>query len=467
MAVILFDLLDENLLFILGLTQNQTERCPSEYLEVPIFVIEQAQNRLEQLAVSMENAVFGNSTIRVVLFALNHENFQKISWEFSLAILCRYHKLARTERGVDFPLEFSEKLISTDTEVMAPRPEGLYLALVKSSLVRHFRILRDRNERGKLDKGKRPLNEATQMPQASESITANTTTANPPEIKPSAAKQRVGQGDEERSATLSTMSSTGMDELQEATGPTELDSTRAQKQFAPIICEADGASYPGEPKIPIGCEEGTCPICRQVLPAEELRGPKWIAHVNKDIQPYVCLSGNCLRVTRFFESRSQWLDHMHSFHGPWWIVSLQQPVKWCCWEPGCSAESNVAFIYKKDRKADLSRHLQESHPQITEERKEFLLEWSTGPGPFRSSKECPICGTVYEPNLRTEATREASKSQEAKVECVDEEILGGEDDDSSVENSSDEPRTRVENCIANHLKNLALSFTALLLEDES
>ncbi|KAI1130981.1 hypothetical protein F5Y10DRAFT_288390 [Nemania abortiva] len=59
-------------------------------------------------------------------------------------------------------------------------------------------------------------------------------------------------------------------------GVTSADSGSSEAHEKPVspIPEASVASYPAAPRTPDEQEEGICPICKQVLPVDELSGVK-------------------------------------------------------------------------------------------------------------------------------------------------------------------------------------------------
>ena len=199
---------------------------------------------------------------------------------------------------------------------------------------------------------------------------------------------------------------------------------------------------------------------------------------------------------QFFERRRHWIDHMHKVHTPLWIRYLHNPVVWNC--SLCRLVSGADFISKEEMEASFIQHLQQSHPHTEERERQHLVSSSVVPQP-RSSEYCPICGTLHqqraipqsEPQseatkgntragtqgLGAGATKEASKSQcKPKVGFPTLEALDGEDRKRSAENSSAKPSTwrstratddhGVENCIAEHLRALALNFSTRLIDDD-
>ena len=198
-----------------------------------------------------------------------------------MVILSRYRGLGPKDRPENMPLEISEDLIPTKEKIMAPRPEGLFLALVKTSIVRHFRILYERNRRDREERRLASPAMGTQTPQVSEPTKGDTIPRQfiLPQSNKSAsgeANQTAERDDEAQSEKQPTILSIDVDGFNTGIARTDSGRTGVREKSAPPISEAGVASYLRAPKIPDGQKEGTCPICKQVFPAEELKGVNWM-----------------------------------------------------------------------------------------------------------------------------------------------------------------------------------------------
>lgn len=156
------------------------------------------------------------------------------------------------------------------------------------------------------------------------------------------------------------------------------------------------------------------------------------------------------------------------------------------------------FISKEEMEASFVEHLQQYHPDIEKRQWQHLIINCGVPQP-RSLEICPICRTSHQPrvipqfesqsevtkentgaetqNSEAQATKDASQSQHnSRVVFAAPEVSDDEDRKRSAENSSPKPSTwcstratddhGVENCIADHLKALALNFSIRLIDDD-
>ncbi|KAI8663493.1 hypothetical protein NCS57_00950500 [Fusarium keratoplasticum] len=501
MVMLLLNVLNENLSLALKfVSPGQIKPSDQPLLEVPLFGIDGSLKRLEKVAAVILQATQGSLIKRTIVFAEKHDDFQKLSRTFSMVILSRYRGLGPKDRPENMPLEISEDLIPTKDKLLAPRPDGLFLALVKTSIVRHFRILYERDRRDRENRGLAAPAMETPTPQVSNPAEGDTiprqfNLSQSNKLASGEANQTAERGDEAQSEKQPTVLSIDVDGFNTGIARTDSGSTSAHGKSASPVSETGVASYPRAPKIPDGQKEGTCPICKQVLPAEELKGANWIIHATKDIKPYVCIFGDCMSNIQFFERRRHWINHMHKVHTPLWIRYLHNPLRWNC--SLCHSASAAVFISKEETEASFIEHLQQSHPHTENREWQHLVSSSMVPQP-RSSEYCPICGTLHQPraipqpehqsevtkgNTRAGtqgsgawATKDASKSQrKPKVGFATLEASDGEDRKRSAENSSPKPSTwrstratddhGVENCIAEHLRALALNFSTRLIDD--
>ncbi|KAL5089321.1 hypothetical protein Trisim1_005883 [Trichoderma cf. simile WF8] len=421
-----------------------------------------------------------------------HGDFQELAGIFSLAILWRYRGLAPKDTSGNMPLELSKNLIPTKEKILERYPEGLFLALVKTSIFRHFKILYERDRRDREKRGLAAPAMRSSTVQGSTPADGDTTTGQykTPQSNKSVsgeANQTGERDDEARSKSQLTELSIDVDHYNTGIAGIDSASPTFDEKSAPPISEAGVASFPRAPKIPNGQTKGTCPICKQEFPAEELQGAKWIVHATKDIKPYVCIHKSCMPDIQFFERRRDWIDHMHKFHEPQWIQFMHKPSRWKC--SLCCSLSAAEFFSEEEVKMSFREHLKQSHPHTDTKELHHLVDNCEVLG-YRSPEHCPICGTLHQPAIPLEpqsettsgsgskGTEDAAQSQhEPKVRFAAPETPNGEDEECPAESSSLNSQdwrssTRatdgqgVENCIAEHLRALALTFSARLIDDD-
>jgi hypothetical protein len=264
-----------------SVTPDQTKASARPFLEIPSFGIDGSLKRLEKVAAVILQAMQGSLIKRTIVFAEKHDDFQNLCRTFSMVILSRYRGLGPKDGPEGMTLEISEDVIPTKEKIMAPRSEGLFLALVKTSIVRHFRILYERNRRDREKRGLASPGMETQTPQFSkpakgDSISRQFNLSQSNKMVSGEAIEATERDDKARSEKPPTELSIDVDGFNKGIARTDSGSTGAREKSGSPISEAGVASYPREPKIPDGQTEGTCPICKQMLPAEELKGAKWM-----------------------------------------------------------------------------------------------------------------------------------------------------------------------------------------------
>ncbi|KAI1086171.1 hypothetical protein F5B19DRAFT_182434 [Rostrohypoxylon terebratum] len=271
---------------------DQTIASAKSALEILSFGSDGCLKRLEKIAALILQAIQGGLIRRTIVFAKKHKDFPEILEIFSMVILSRYSGLGWKERSGN--IGGLKELTPTPEQIMAPRPEGLFLALVKTSVVRHFKILYERNRRDR-EQARIPepvtgndMRQQFVSPRLSKSATGA--------VNPTAGQDR--QDNDEQSVKPPTVLSIDVDCVNKEIARTDSGNAMTSEKsvdYVPPISEAGVTMYPMAPKISDGEKEGTCPICLQVFPAEELKGDKWIKHATKDINPYTCIFEESLK----------------------------------------------------------------------------------------------------------------------------------------------------------------------------
>ncbi|RPA71269.1 hypothetical protein BJ508DRAFT_419975 [Ascobolus immersus RN42] len=102
------------------------------------------------------------------------------------------------------------------------------------------------------------------------------------------------------------------------------------------------------PRPPIPSLEGEasvfCPYCSRIVRLAETKGPRWIKHVLKDVEPYVCLFEDCQLADLLFRTPDEWLGHMVQEHNTVWR---------------CRAPGHDHHVYSSEMQ--LADHLQAAH----------------------------------------------------------------------------------------------------------
>jgi hypothetical protein len=253
-------------------------------LEIPLFGIDGSLERLEKVAAVIIQATQDSLIKRAIVFIEKQKDVQDVIKNFSWIILWRYSGLRpRDDETQQVPLVVTKDHIPAKEKVLVQHPEGLFLALVKTSIVRHYRILYERS-RNKKEK-REPAAPAVSAPELSlpqgfnppegDTVPRQANHIQSNERAPDKANQTAEPSDEAQSETQPTVLSINVADYNAEIARIGSGSTNAHEKPALSISEAGMAAFPREPKIPDGHKTGTCPICRQEFPTEKLKGANW------------------------------------------------------------------------------------------------------------------------------------------------------------------------------------------------
>ncbi|RDW81478.1 uncharacterized protein DSM5745_05035 [Aspergillus mulundensis] len=112
-----------------------------------------------------------------------------------------------------------------------------------------------------------------------------------------------------------------------------------------------------------------CPICCQWIVLKNLTRD-WELHVYSDLQPYICMFGDCVQSDQLYGSYREWSEHERQFHR----------LEWLC-----------VFCSKPyDSKNGLSMHIQREHADVIPESQLQLLT-DVSKRPSSRAHQCPLC----------------------------------------------------------------------------
>ncbi|RYP46072.1 hypothetical protein DL768_007664 [Monosporascus sp. mg162] len=115
--------------------------------------------------------------------------------------------------------------------------------------------------------------------------------------------------------------------------------------------------YPPQPRQKDGKRYQSCAICAMPLEPLTLTKRAWNTHVDQDIEPYVCISEDCIEPPQYFTSLQGWMDHMRTRHSMNWSEQIHTE-RWHCDvhhnEPGREPP-------EFDEKAEFLNHLKTCH----------------------------------------------------------------------------------------------------------
>ncbi|RSL57811.1 hypothetical protein CEP51_014182 [Fusarium floridanum] len=144
-------------------------------------------------------------------------------------------------------------------------------------------------------------------------------------------------------------------------------------------------NYPKPSAIGDGAAYFSCPFCQEILSASDMTDRFiWRRHVNRDIQPYVCLYYTCS--TSFFSNYRDWVVHMEGAHSLDWIKNISKPFAW-----QCPLEQDSQLFNAPDK---LLRHLKDFHSMapsdVPSDCERWLEDQKVAVPPQQDL--CPLCG---------------------------------------------------------------------------
>lgn len=90
------------------------------------------------------------------------------------------------------------------------------------------------------------------------------------------------------------------------------DSDVSQSSYAESLVSGNNTSIPPLPKEAGDNEPFECPFCYIIVRIDTTRS--WNEHVFQDLQPYICIYGECTTPEKLYTSRHEWVFHMEKYH---------------------------------------------------------------------------------------------------------------------------------------------------------
>lgn len=169
--------------------------------------------------------------------------------------------------------------------------------------------------------------------------------------------------------------------------------------------QGDHCQYPPKPRQQNMQKYIPCTLCSDPLEASTMTKAAWrcafnfalartiltrsfcySAHVDRDLEPYVCISEECREPLRYFVSKQDWMDHMQSRHTITWAQKVHTEMWYC----DVSHSVPVEF----DDVTKLLTHLQSEHGnQLTKSKLQGRARRNRRVA-TRDPFVCPLCDTV-------------------------------------------------------------------------
>ncbi|RSL42018.1 hypothetical protein CEP53_012425 [Fusarium sp. AF-6] len=150
--------------------------------------------------------------------------------------------------------------------------------------------------------------------------------------------------------------------------------------------EGDELPYPPMPKPESLTGRVVCTICSEPMGMVLLTEDRWKAHVDADLQPYVCISEQCKEPLKFFQRKQDWVEHMQTRHTLEWAQKIHTEL-WQC-DVG---HSETKYFDQKDHYLD---HLKAQHDgQFTSSQIQGRARRSKKTA-TREPFVCPLCDCI-------------------------------------------------------------------------
>ncbi|KAK6329983.1 hypothetical protein TWF718_003410 [Orbilia javanica] len=211
-----------------------------------------------------------------------------------------------------------------------------------------------------------------------------------------------------------------------------------------------------------------CRWCSEFHPATLFNDArKWSVHMDKDFEPYVCISERCANKERLprYKTFKEWLAHMNGVHSMRWAQEIHKPTKWVC-----SIGHKTEFFGTAEA---LSHHAKEFHLDgFTEAELQAIVNYSYAQYP-RDRRICPLCcRDLVSEKRRKEVPSITSKrlkllgdgSDEATAVSTTQSVLSSQEsrDNEGDESITELPETIMARHVASHLQVITFLTSRLM-----
>ncbi|KAF3228323.1 hypothetical protein TWF106_007355 [Orbilia oligospora] len=209
----------------------------------------------------------------------------------------------------------------------------------------------------------------------------------------------------------------------------------------------------------------TCEWCLKLHPRSLFEDTKhWSAHIDKDFEPYVCLSESCMneKTLPCYATFREWLQHMNTVHTTIWQQEIHKPVFWAC-----SFQHSTQYFNTLE---ELHKHMKECYPDKFATGLYTIAKNSHIKRP-RSRKICPLCCRELANNKGKNTQVGATSRKRRKIRGNEGDILNYSAMPESQESSVDEqdvesPEISMARHIAEHLQ-VSMFLTIRLIRCQS
>ena len=273
------------------IVSGREARHDSDYLKVSNFGIDGSLDRLERLAAAVLDASEASLNHRVTAYAARKRDLEleRLVW---LIILTRFPNVVPSSGRQELQLFVSssgagDDADSTDeaqllnerfqTLLQSDSFTGLFRALFKTTLFRHYRMLYERERRWKDRKKSEAVLERTAPSETHEAEEMFPEATQLVRVLPERPVSGLTTAQPAPSVTVTTLPHT-IDEVRfksqmENAEPPETPDADWDKDN---VSESGPGDYPRPPRLPENAESAICPLCGELCPADVFEGTRWM-----------------------------------------------------------------------------------------------------------------------------------------------------------------------------------------------
>ncbi|EWZ79105.1 hypothetical protein FOWG_16689 [Fusarium oxysporum f. sp. lycopersici MN25] len=148
----------------------------------------------------------------------------------------------------------------------------------------------------------------------------------------------------------------------------------------------DSFYYPLKPEKTNDYRYLSCTLCGNLLEESGLTREAWEAHVDQDLQPYVCISEECREPPAYFIRKEDWLNHMQTRHSLTWTEKIHTEQWYCDIDHPSHLVFDEKDLFVNHLKADHGKQLTKSRLDGRARRNRRIVQ--------REPFICPLCGCV-------------------------------------------------------------------------
>ncbi|RTE80926.1 hypothetical protein BHE90_004564 [Fusarium euwallaceae] len=442
--------------------EGATRLSASLAVQAALKAVQEAIDRLQRLAIIIRRSSTVTIASRVKNFALKTDAAENA--EFNKLVLIRINAILP---GIS---------------------ESLASQLLESISHRRLRLLYQRRHQKKLGR-RRPGRSNQTLPREAEGEKLKLDSPQRP------AMPEAGTGESVRQASVYTKSQANSDTAHSSFNLSafyryQSRAASTQSDNITVTSVTQGCSYPRPPKLQEGARTARCDWCYEEISTSELQTSGWWrSHFKKDLEPYVCISEDCVDPPVYFTSFLAWRKHMEQVHMVDWARRVHSPNIWYC-DLGPDEYEEFGSASQL-RQHITSKHTTSKHTTaFTDAQLDRKLARSVLPSP-RKENTCPLCHQdvlkIYAQQAENEAkekikAKSSNEAKKARVQAPDGDASSDEEplvhqsrvsagSERSPSNAAQDDlaaanRQKVAIHVASHLKSLSL-LSIRYIDDDS